>query len=169
MIGEIVGFFTSAAGGGLIGGALRLLAEIPKLMTAKADRDHEYRMAQLAAESAREQMAGRLDEIGATSRAAVDQGEMSAWLSAQNAMACRPDTWASRLSDSVRPIVTYWFMALFSAAKVAQFVALLGLQVSVTTAVLEIWTEDDIAIFASIMAFWFLDRSLRNRGGVAAR
>lgn len=51
------------------------------------------------------------------------------------------------LRGSVRPIVTYWFMALYSYSK---YVAYLQAQ--------PLWTEADRAIFATIISFWFGDR-----------
>lgn len=51
------------------------------------------------------------------------------------------------LRGSVRPIVTYWFMALYSYSKYGDYVQ--GLPM---------WTEADRAIFATIICFWFGDR-----------
>lgn len=51
------------------------------------------------------------------------------------------------LRGSVRPIVTYWFMALYSYSKYTDHIQ--GLQ---------LWTQSDRAIFATIICFWFGDR-----------
>ena len=55
--------------------------------------------------------------------------------------------WVDALRGSVRPIVTYWFMGLYSFSKY-------NLHVNS----LEVWTEYDLALLATILSFWFGDR-----------
>jgi len=66
--------------------------------------------------------------------------------------------WADALSSSVRPVVTYWFMALFCAVKVALFFSYMQTDVSWVDAIKLLWGESDMALFAGIMNFWFLGR-----------
>ena len=59
-------------------------------------------------------------------------------------------TWVDALRGSVRPLVTYWFMGLYSYSKYVTF-----LQGGV------MWTEWDQVLLATILSFWFGDRLLR--------
>ena len=65
---------------------------------------------------------------------------------------------ADALSSTVRPVITYWFMALYCAAKTAAFAAALSAGADWGTAVLHAWTEADQALWAGVLNFWFLGR-----------
>jgi hypothetical protein len=62
------------------------------------------------------------------------------------------------LSISVRPVITYWFMALYCAAKTATFAAAVTAGAGWGTAILHAWTEADQALWAGVLNFWFLGR-----------
>lgn len=66
--------------------------------------------------------------------------------------------WADALSVSVRPVITYWFMALYCAAKTAAFAAAVIAGAGWGTAILHAWTEADQALWAGVLNFWFLGR-----------
>jgi hypothetical protein len=66
--------------------------------------------------------------------------------------------WADALSSSVRPIITYWLMALYCAAKTVAFVAALNAGAVWGAAVLAAWSEADQALWAGVLNFWFLGR-----------
>lgn len=74
--------------------------------------------------------------------------------------------WVDALSGSVRPMITYAFFTLYVLVKCAQFSILLSPalpwqnNLSVAQALVSLWTEEDIAIFSAIMAFWFGSRAL---------
>jgi hypothetical protein len=74
--------------------------------------------------------------------------------------------WVDALAGSVRPIITYAFFALYFLVKFAQFHLLLDpslpWQSSLTfaQAVVSLWTQEDIAIFSAVIAFWFGQRAL---------
>jgi hypothetical protein len=66
--------------------------------------------------------------------------------------------WADALSASVRPVITYWFMGLYCAAKTAAFAAALTAGAGWGEATLHAWTEADQALWAGVLNFWFLGR-----------
>lgn len=66
--------------------------------------------------------------------------------------------WADALSSSVRPVITYWFMALYCAAKTAAFVAAIEGGADWGVAILHAWTEADQALWAGVLNFWFIGR-----------
>lgn len=66
--------------------------------------------------------------------------------------------WADALSASVRPVITYWFMALYCSAKTAAFAAAVTAGAGWGAAILHAWTEADQALWAGVLNFWFLGR-----------
>jgi len=66
--------------------------------------------------------------------------------------------WVDALSASVRPVITYWFMGLYCAAKTAAFAAAVTAGAAWGEAILHAWTEADQALWAGVLNFWFLGR-----------
>jgi hypothetical protein len=153
--------------GGLLGGAFRLAPEILKWLDRKGERGHELAMQDKALEFERLRGAQRMAEIGASADAAWNTGAIDALREAVVAQG-RPSgvRWADALSTSVRPVITYWFMALYCAAKAATFAAAIKGGADWGVAILHAWTEADQALWAGVLNFWFLGRTLdkMNRG-----
>jgi hypothetical protein len=55
-------------------------------------------------------------------------------------------------------LITYWFMALYCAAKTATFAAGVGAGAGWGDAILHAWTDADQALWAGVLNFWFLGR-----------
>jgi hypothetical protein len=129
--------------GGLLGGVFRLAPEILKWLDRQGERGHELRMA----------------EIGASADAAWNVGAIEALREAVAAQGQHTGVrWADALSVSVRPVITYWFMALYCAAKTAAFAAAVTAGAGWGVAILHAWTEADQALWAGVLNFWFLGR-----------
>ncbi len=145
--------------GGLLGGVFRLAPEILKWLDRKSERGHELAMQDKALEFEKVRGASRMAEIGATADAAWNTGAMEAFKEAVAGQG-RPSgvKWADALSTSVRPIITYWFMALYCAAKAAAFVAALNAGAGWGAAVLAAWSEADQALWSGVLNFWFVGR-----------
>jgi hypothetical protein len=145
--------------GGLLGGAFRLAPELLKWLDRKSERGHELAMQDKALEFEKVRGASRMAEIGATADTAWNTGAMEAFKEAVAGQG-RPSgvKWADALSTSVRPIITYWFMALYCAAKAAAFVAALNAGAGWGTAVLAAWTDADQALWSGVLNFWFVGR-----------
>lgn len=145
--------------GGLLGGAFRLAPEILKWVDRNGERAHELAMQDKALEFEKLRGAQRMAEIGAAADAAWNTGAIQALKEAVAAQG-RPSGIASvdALSSSVRPVITYWFMALYCAAKTAAFTAAVAAGAGWGTAVLAAWTEADLALWAGVLNFWFLGR-----------
>jgi len=98
-------------------------------------------------------------EIGASAEAAWNAGAVEALREAVAAQGRQSGVkWADALSISVRPVITYWFMALYCAAKTVAFVAAVTAGVGWEAAILHVWTEADQALWAGVLNFWFLGR-----------
>ena len=145
--------------GGLLGGAFRLAPEILKWLDRNGERSHELSMQDKALEFEKIRGAQRMGEIGASADAVWNTGAIEALKEAVAAQV-RPSgvKWADALSISVRPVITYWFMALYCAAKTAAFVAAVTAGAGYGVAILHAWTEADQALWAGMLNFWFLGR-----------
>lgn len=145
--------------GGLLGGAFRLAPEILKWMDRNGERSHELAMQDKALEFEKLRGAQRMAEIGAAADVAWNTGAIEALKEAVTAQGQRSGVrWADALSISVRPVITYWFMALYCAAKTAAFAATVTAGAGWGTAILHAWTEADQALWAGVLNFWFLGR-----------
>jgi len=154
--------------GGLLGGAFRLAPEILKWLDRKGERGHELAMQDKALEFEKIRGALRMDEIGAGAEAAWNVGAIETLREAVRTQGEKTGVrWADALSVSVRPVITYWFMALYCAAKTAAFAAAVTAGAGWGVAVLHAWTEADQALWAGVLNFWFLNRTLeKSRGAV---
>ena len=145
--------------GGLFGGAFRLAPEILKWLDRKGERGHELSMQDKALEFEKLRGAQRMAEIGASADAAWNTGAIEALRDAVRTQGEKTGVWwADALSSSVRPIITYWLMALYCAAKTVAFIAALNAGAGWGAAVLAAWSEADQALWAGVLNFWFLGR-----------
>ena len=150
--------------GGLLGGAFRLAPEILKWLDRKGERGHELSMQDKALEFEKIRGAQRMAEIGASADAAWNTGAIEALRDAVRTQGEKTGVWwADALSSSVRPIITYWLMALYCAAKTVAFIAALNAGAGWGAAVLAAWSEADQALWAGVLNFWFLGRVFDRR------
>jgi hypothetical protein len=143
--------------GSLLGGVFRIVPEVMKLWDAKNEREHELAMlgkemefAQLKGEiSMREQetvLMGK--ELDAMTEALKEQGE-TARASGQ---------FISAISAAVRPLVTYWFVTLYSIVKLASILMAVDAGAEWKEVLVSSWTEDDMALLMMVLTFWFVGR-----------
>lgn len=152
--------------GGGLGGLLRFVPEIIKLFTEQRDRDHEYRMTQLQLEIDKARAGQAIDLVHAQGDMALQTGEMQAYVEAikgQGQMTGVP--WIDALNQSVRPMVTYWWMLLFTAYKIANLAAVALHWTSLDDFIQRLWTVQDAGILSMILGFWFVDRAIRRQQG----
>jgi hypothetical protein len=153
--------------GSLLGGIFRLAPEVLKFFDKKNERNHELLMFQRQCDL--EQIRGqqKLAEIGAARDAAIDVGVMDAFNAAINQqaeMAKAAGGWAASLSASVRPVVTYWVILLWSFVHL-WFAWNAWLQGAAPREVFEtMMTADFMALVSGTINYWFLDRTLKQRG-----
>ena len=145
--------------GGLLGGAFRLAPEFLKWLDRKGERGHELSMQDKALEFEKLRGAQRRHEIGAGADAAWNVGAIETLREAVRTQGEKTGVrWADALSSSVRPVITYWFMALYCAAKTAAFAAAIEGSADWGVAILHAWTEADQALWAGVLNFWFIGR-----------
>ena len=153
--------------GSLLGGIFRLAPEVLKFFDKKNERQHE--MAMFSRQCELEQIRGqqKLAEIGAERDKAIDTGVMDAFNAAINQqaeMAKAAGGWAASLSASVRPVVTYWVILLWSFVHLwfARNAWLTG--ASPKEVFNTMMTADFMALVSGTINYWFLDRTLKQRG-----
>jgi hypothetical protein len=143
--------------GSLLGGVFRIVPEVMKLWDAKNEREHELKMlgkemefAQIKGEIAmREQetvLIGK--ELDAMTEALKEQGE-TARASGQ---------FISAISAAVRPLVTYWFVTLYSIVKLASILMAIDAGAEWKEVLVSSWSEDDMALLMMVLTFWFVGR-----------
>jgi len=153
--------------GSIFGGIFRMAPEVLKFFDKKNERQHELLMFSRQCDLEQLRGAQKLAEIGAQREAAVDVGVMDAFNSAiqqQADMVKAAGGWAASLSASVRPVVTYWVLFIWSFIHVwfawnAWLAGALPIEFFKT-----MMTPDFSALLAGTINFWFLDRTLAKRG-----
>lgn len=153
--------------GSLLGGVFRLAPEVIKYFDKKNERQHELSMfdKQCDLEKVRGQI--RMDEIGAQRDMAVDIGVMDAFKAAidqQTEMVKVAGGWVASLSASVRPVMTYYLLVLYGAAKTAALIIAYHHEQSLAEVLKDAWSVDDMALLSGVVNYWILDRTLAKRG-----
>jgi hypothetical protein len=153
--------------GSIFGGVFRMAPEVLKWLDKKNERSHELLM--FSRQCDLEQLRGqqKLAEIGAQREAAVDVGVMDAFNNAitqQAEMVKAAGGWVASLSASVRPLVTYWVLFVWSFIHV-WFAWNAWLSGAPATEVFKtMMTPDFSALLSGTINYWFLDRTLAKRG-----
>jgi hypothetical protein len=153
--------------GSIFGGIFRMAPEVLKWLDKKNERAHEAIM--FSRQCDLEQMRGqmKLAEIGAQREAAIDVGVMDAFNNAitqQAEMVKAAGGWVASLSASVRPVVTYWVLFVWSFIHV-WFAWNAWLAGAPATEVFKtMMTPDFSALLSGTINYWFLDRTLSKRG-----
>ena len=154
--------------GSFLGGLFRLAPEVLKFLDRKNERAHELKM--FEQQVSLEKMRGdqKLAEIGAQHGMAVDVGVLQAVKGAidqQTEMVkAAGKGWVSSLSASVRPVVTYWILGIWSFVHI--WFAWMGWLNGLPPAEVfkTVMSADFAALVAGTLNYWFLDRTLKARG-----
>jgi hypothetical protein len=160
LLSALLGFFSSA------------VPDFIRLFRESKDRAHEVALLKLQMDYDREKLALATTDGAAARSQQLQAIEIQAQTQEQELLNRRVSDsltgihWVDALAGSVRPMITYAFFMAYLLVKYAQFYLLtnpgLPWQSSVTMgqALVSLWTEEDIAIFSAIMAFWFGQRAM---------
>lgn len=148
--------------GTLFGGLFRFAPEVLKWFDRKDERRHELAMfdKQLEADRLKGELA-----LQQTS-AAIGVEEVRAIIEATKAQGTQTGIrWVDAVNSLMRPLITFWWViVLYTAYLICGYVSLINSGVSGLDAVLAVFGNEEKAIVASIISFWFVDRSLRKGG-----
>lgn len=143
--------------GGLLGGVFRIAPELIKLWDRKSEREHELRMMQSEMEFAK--IRGEISMREAEARMTVAELDaMSEALKEQGQTARAAGRWVAAVSALVRPLITYWFVVLYSMVKI------LGMSMAIDAGgdwkevITGSWSQDDMAMMMLLLTFWFTGR-----------
>lgn len=153
--------------GGLLGGIFRLAPEVLKYFDKKNERQHELYMFDKQCELEKVRGQQKLAEIGAQRDAAIDVGVMDAFNAAinqQTEMVKAAGGFSAALSASVRPVVTYWILAIWSVAHVVLMWNGWANGMSPVEIFKLMLSPDFSALLSGTINYWFLDRTLKQRG-----
>lgn len=158
--------FSGGLLGGIFGGIFRLAPEVLKFFDKKNERQHELAMFDKQCDLEKVRGQQKLAEIGAQRDAAIDVGVMDAFNAAINQqaeMVKAAGGWAAALSASVRPVVTYWVLFIWSFIHVwfAWNAWLRGMPPADVFRLL--MSPDFAALLSGTINYWFLDRTLKQR------
>lgn len=143
--------------GGVFGGVLRLAPEIFKIFDKKNERAHELRMVQAEMEFAKIKGEIAMRQV----EAAMTMAEVDAIGEAfkeQSQTAKNAGKFVSAISALVRPTVTYAFLGLYAAVKIAAFMIAIQQNGDWKEVLTQMWGSDDLAVFNMVISFWFVGR-----------
>jgi hypothetical protein len=154
LIGTILGIFSG------------LLPEVVKYFNAKQDRAHELAVMNLQIEQQKLGFTQRIEEINVN--ADVKQEELSIQASTPQTLAYT-GKWVDYIiglanillalaSGLVRPTITYCYFFAYAAVKYAQYLMLKVETASAAQTIVALWSQDDMAMFATVITFWFSSR-----------
>lgn len=153
--------------GSVLGGAFRLVPEFLKAFDRKHERKHELAMfdRQCSLEEQRGQQ--KLAEVGAARDAAIDTGAMDALklaIQQQTDMVKAAGGFVASLSASVRPVMTYYLLALYGVVKTAVIIQQMQAGNNFVDVLPKVWGVDDMALLSGVVNYYFLDRTIAKRG-----
>ena len=153
--------------GSIFGGVFRLAPEVLKWLDKKNEREHELAMFKNQCELEAQRGQQKLAEIGAQREAAVDVGVMDAFNSAiqqQAEMVKAAGGWVASMSASVRPVVTYWVLLIYTFIHVWFSYNAWCMGSPPTEVFKTMMTPDFSALLSGTINYWVLDRTLAKRG-----
>lgn len=151
----------------IFGGVSRLGQHWMELQDKQRERSHEAVMFERQIEmqdkrAVHDQALRRMDADSAESSA--EWAALATAVQAQADEASKAGGWVAALSASVRPITTYWLLALYTLSKIFSIVIAIDGGEPFLLAVQAVYTDPDRMLLSSILSFWFMDRSLRKAG-----
>lgn len=151
LLGALLGFFSST------------VPHLLELFKDKSDKKHEITMVAMQMENQRltAQTIGaqKLEEIGITA-------DMSETLAIHTPQVITGIWIIDFLNGSVRPVVTYMFLSGYFTVKYAQWQILKSINFSDGWAtVIQLWNGEDMAIFSTVLGYWFGQRALAQMRG----
>ena len=138
LLGALLGFFSSA------------FPDLIKLYRDRQDKAHELAILQLQMQQQSQGHQERLEEIGAT----ADIAEASALYQTYTTHIA----WVDALNGTVRPVLAYAFFLVYAYVKYLKYTVMP--ENALIWQVEAIWGDEDMAIFASIVSFYFGSRAL---------
>ena len=141
LLGALLGFLGSA------------FPDFIKLWKDASDKRHEITLLQLQMQLQAQGHTERLEEISAQTDIAESAALYKTYATGIS--------WVDALNGTVRPVIAYAFFILYAGVKFMAYAAVTHSDI-VPFVVLHdtLWTQDDAAIFAGIISFYFGQRAM---------
>lgn len=150
----------------VFGGLSRLGQHWMDLKDKALERDHEFRMYEQQIILADKKYAAESDIRRMDAQSEETRGDIDLLITSIKAQADEAKAaggWVAKLSASVRPVLSYWLLALYTIAKLTTLYLAVSHGTTMVEAVRAAYTEFDGSILAAVVAFYFADRSLRKK------
>jgi hypothetical protein len=143
--------------GGLLGGVFRLAPEVLKWLDRRGERSHEVAMMQAEMEFAkiRGEIMMRQTEAVMT---VAELDAMTVALKEQGQTARAAGKFVAAISALVRPLVTYWFVVMYSAVKVVSMSMAIQQGSDWKDVIVNSWSDADMGMLMLVLTFWFVGR-----------
>jgi hypothetical protein len=147
LLGSLLGFLSAA------------FPDLLKLFRDTQDRRHELKILELQLEQQRQGHINRLEEIQVQGDIEESRALYRTYYTGIK--------WVDALNGTVRPVVAYAFFLLYAVVKILAYCAIPEAAItSISIIYGTLWTEEDAAIFAGIISFYFGQRAMHKvRGG----
>jgi hypothetical protein len=143
--------------GSLLGGVFRVVPEVMKMMDAKNERAHEALMMDKEMDFAKIKGEINMRQTEAVMTVA-ELSAMSDALKEQGETARSAGPFVAGISALVRPLVTYWFVMLYSAVKIASMATAFDGGANWKEVLISSWGADDMSMLSLVLTFWFVGR-----------
>ena len=140
LLGSLLGFLSAA------------FPDFLKLFRDAQDRKHELKILEMQMEQQKLGASQRLEEIQVNADIAESQALYRTYNTGIR--------WVDALNGTVRPVIAYAFFVLYAAVKFISYAALPDVGVPFVVVYDTLWTQDDAAIFAGIISFYFGQRAM---------
>jgi hypothetical protein len=141
----------------LLGIVGSLLPSIVRIFEKREESKHEIELTKLKMDAAALQAEANLDIE--TIKAIVSDGQSIR----QHDSAIDGGKFLNALRASIRPVVTYVFFFTFIAIKMIAMGTMIASGADIPSIVATVWDTETMALFGTIMAFWFGSRFLEKR------
>ena len=150
---------------GILGFATSGLPNVLKWVQEKGNQKQEQEMARLATERSLAMAAKGFASQEKIEESKTDQVNMQTYAQERTdlykhdtGMAENASQWVINLRSSVRPIITYVFISLLLFVDIAGMIWAIKSGVEFETAMDIVFSDEEMAIVASIIGFWFGSR-----------
>lgn len=145
LLGSLLGFITST------------FPSLLKLWQDASDKKHELAVLQLQMQAQAQGHQERLEEINTQADIAESDALYKTYTTGID--------WVDALNGTVRPVIAYSFFILYAAVKLLAYAAIANSNAVPFVVIHDtLWTEDDAAIFAGIISFYFGQRAMKKLG-----
>lgn len=147
--------------GSLIGFVSAAFPELLKLFQDKQDRKHELAVLDRQMQLRFEERSERLDAISQT----IGAEQMKALYHTYKT----DIRWVDALNGTVRPVLAYAFFMLYAVVKGWQVYLATDASIPLSVMASVLWGQEDQAIFAGIISFYYGQRAMAKRFGQSGR